>query len=84
MKEFVINFSDNENYEDHAQRVWSDNKDQNIHFYVYDLYDCPEDATIGRDLFSGEDFINAIELGFKIAKSGYDKIVVNEVIWEDD
>ena len=45
---------------------------------------CPEDAMIGRDLFSGKDFINAITLGFNIAKSGYDEIVVDEVPWEDE
>ena len=39
---------------------------------------------IGRDLFDGKDFINAIRLGFNIAKSGYDEIVVDEVPWEDE
>ena len=84
MKKFIINFSDNENYDCHEQRVWYDNEDQDVYLSVYDLCECPEDAMIGRDLFDGKDFINAIKLGFNIAKSGYDEIVVDEVPWEDE
>lgn len=83
MKEFVVNFSDNNNYESHAQKVWADSEDEKIRFYVYDLTECPEDATIERDLFNGADFIHALQLGFDIAKRGYDKIVVNEIPWEE-
>lgn len=81
MKEYIINISDNKKYDSHAQEVWSDVEKPCIEFYVKDFCDCPEDARIGRGLFDGYDFINAIKLGFEIAKSGYDEIVVNEVSW---
>jgi len=84
MKEFVINVSDNNNWERRAQEVWGDYENEKIRFYAYDLSDCPEDAVIGRDLFDADDFIHAIQVGFDIAKQGYDAIVVNEVPWEDE
>ena len=80
---YVVNFSDNGEYENHCQRVWSNNDDEEINFYAYDLDGCPEDAVIGRDIFDGNDFIDVLELGFRIAKLGYDEIVINEVEWED-
>lgn len=84
MKQYRIKFSDNGDWENRAQKVWSDNEDEKIYFRVYDLCECPEDAIIGRDLFDGNDFIRAIEIGFHLAKRGYDEIVVEEVPWEDE
>jgi len=43
-------------------------------YSVCDLSECPEDATICRDLFSGWEYIDALMLGMKIAKAGYDTI----------
>lgn len=37
---------------------------------IYPLYDCPEDAIIGRDLLNGRDIIQAIMLGYNAGKSG--------------
>ena len=48
-------------------------------FSVRNLTDCPEDATIGRDLFSAGDFLSAVRLGMKLANYGYTDIVVREV-----
>lgn len=78
-KDYIIYFSDNENYEEHCQKVWSDNEDEKLWYMVYDLTDYPGDATIERDLFSGYDFIKAIKLGMRLAQQGYDNIVVKEV-----
>lgn len=50
-----------------------------IRYSVYDLTECPEDATLYRDLFSGWEYINALRLGMKIAKAGYDSITFEEV-----
>ena len=43
-KDYIIYFSDNEDYdyENHAQKVWSDNTDEKLWYYVYDLVDYPE------------------------------------------
>jgi len=81
-KDYIIYFSDNENYEQHCQEVWSDNEDEKFYYRVDDLTEYPEDATIERDLFNGYDFIKAVRLGFRIAQRGYDNIVVKEVPWE--
>lgn len=40
-------------------------------FYVYDLTECPEDASIGRDLFDAYDWLKAVEYGIKLASKGY-------------
>lgn len=83
-KEFIINFYDSDNdpnYEDYydrrMQRIWSD-FDEKAYFSqeVYDLVDCPEDATISRDLINCSDIIDAIKFGFFLAKYGYTSIKV--------
>lgn len=51
----------------------------NIRYLVYDLTECPEDATLYRDLFSGLQYIDALKLGMKIAKAGYDTITFETV-----
>lgn len=81
--EFIIKFTDNEKDEGRRQEVWSANKDENVWFCVKDLNDTPEDAIIGRDLFDAIDFIEAVKLGFRIAKLGYDGIEVVEEPWEE-
>ena len=43
----------------------------NISFFAYDLTDCPEDATLTRDLFTGNEYIEALRLGMKLAQAGY-------------
>ena len=54
------------------------------YYHVNDLCDCPEDAIIGRDLFSVWDFINAVELGMGLAAKGYTGIEVEEKEYEDE
>ena len=84
MKEFELKFSEHKGeYGVTEQEVWSDIPDEKVSFSVYNLCECPEDAIIGRDLFDASDFIRAVELGFRIAKRGYDEIIVTEVPWED-
>ena len=43
-------------------------------YRVCNLTDCPEDAIITRDLFSADDFIEAIRFGMNLAKKGYTDI----------
>ena len=83
MKEYIVKFSDNNNDEHRRQKVWSDNVDEKVKYYVYDLTECPGDAIIGRDLFDARDFIRVLQLGFTIAKRGYDCITVEEEPWEE-
>ena len=61
----------------YSQELWSE--DENVHYSVCDLWECPEDATIDRDLVSAYEIVNFIELGMKLAEKGYNKISIEEV-----
>ena len=63
------------------QKLWSE--DEKIQYSVSNLCECPEDATINRDLVSANEIVNFIELGMKLAEKGYSKISIEEVK-EDD
>lgn len=61
------------------QELWDIEKGCPI-FGVSDLWECPEDAIIGRALHDADDATNLIKVGLKYASEGYDDI---KVIWED-
>lgn len=82
--DFIIKVSDNYSDDHRRQEAWSDNEDIKISFSVCDLSDCPEDAIIGRDLFTVDDFVEVLNLGFNIAKLGYNDIVIEEEEWSDN
>lgn len=63
------------------QKLWSE--DGKIQYSVSNLCECPEDATIDRDLVSANEIVDFIELGMKLAEKGYNKISIEEVK-EDD
>lgn len=46
----------------------------NLLFDVYNMTDCPEDATISRDLFSASQYLRAVRYGIELAKKGYDEV----------
>lgn len=52
--------------------------DSRIEYVVRDLRDCPEDATIFRDLFSAYQYLDAIKLGMRLAEEGYTHIELHE------
>lgn len=54
-------------------------EEKNTIYKVYDLTECPEDATIYRDLFNANDYIAALKLGMKLAKEGYTSIKVMDI-----
>lgn len=84
-KPFTMYFLDNDlNDERHWQRVWYDEGEFRGRFGVANLWDCPEDACIGRALFDGNDYIEAVRLGMRLAQAGYTSIKVEEVKPEDD
>lgn len=66
----------------YGQELWSE--DKNIHYRVSDLCECPEDATINRDLVSAYEIVDFIELGMELAKKGYDKIYIETIKKEPD
>ena len=63
----------------HSQQLWDIEKECPI-FRVSDLWECPEDAIIGRALHDADDATNLIKIGLRYASEGYNDI---KVIWED-
>lgn len=47
-------------------------------YRVNNLYDCPEDAIIVRDLVSAYEIIDFIKLGMKLADEGYTSVEVED------
>lgn len=58
----------------YAQDVSCEDEPQ-VRYSVYNLIDCPEDAIIGRDLVSAEEYIKILELGMALGRKGYDCVV---------
>lgn len=51
-------------------------------FDVYDLTDYPEDAIIGRSLFSTSNWINAVRFGMELFRQGYDDVTLGDATVE--
>lgn len=51
-------------------------------FDVCNLTDCPEDAIVGRSLFSSSDWINAVRLGMELSRQGYDDVSLGDATVE--
>ncbi len=83
-KPLVLDYSESKNdYEDiRGQELY--NEIEKINFSVYNLADCPEDAIIGRDLFTADDYIDALCKGMELAKKGYTDIEINEIESEEE
>jgi len=62
------------------QHVWSD-EDPRIQYCVSNLWDCPEDACIHRDLVSAYEWLEAVQLGMTLAREGYDEINIEDITW---
>jgi len=83
-KPLVLDYSESkDDYEDiRGQELY--NEIEKINFSVYNLADCPEDAIIGRDLFTADDYIDALCKGMELAKKGYTDIEINEIESEEE
>lgn len=55
---------------------WINDKENNIKFCVYNLWECPEDAIIGRDLFTVYDYVEALNKGIELAQKGYTSVEI--------
>ena len=63
-------FDDYDNCPESQKVEWNDGV-RGGSYRVHNLWDCPEDACIGRDVFSADDFIAAVKLGMLLAQDGY-------------
>lgn len=57
--------------------VLVDSEDNEL-YTVRNLYECPEDACIARDLVSAYEIVEFIELGMKLAAEGYTSVEVTD------
>lgn len=54
-----------------------DSEDNKL-YAVKNLYECPEDACITRDLVSAYEIVDFIKLGMKLAVEGYTSVQVTD------
>ena len=47
-------------------------------FYVGPLYECPEDAIIGRDLYAPSAYLNAIKAAYEAGQNGTPLEIITE------
>ncbi len=69
---------DGDEYEEERSQNIS-NTLHNIYFDVRNLWECPEDAVIGRDLFTASDYIGALNKGIELAHKGYISVIGNYI-----
>lgn len=73
MKKHIILFKQGSLFEPCTQQLWDIDTKERL-YSVSDLSECPEDAIIGRDLFSGEEALDLIQIGMDFYKKGYTEI----------
>lgn len=83
-KPLVLDYSESKDYYEDIRGQELYNEIEKINFSVYNLADCPEDAIIGRDLFTADDYIDALCKGMELAKKGYTDIEINEIESEEE
>lgn len=73
MRKKILKLADDQEWGLREQTVYDPDTDGEL-FRVYDLTECPEDATIDRDLFDAGDYLRAVRYGIELAKEGYDEV----------
>lgn len=74
---------EHDDYDDRDTYQEINSQEHNICFSVCNLEWNPEDAIIGRSLFTADDYIQALNKGIELAKKGYDKVIYERVVNED-
>ena len=69
MREYTIKWAENGSMLHPREKVWSDNPEEKITFD-------------SDDELSANDYIAAIQIGFRLAKRGYEKITVVKEPWQ--
>lgn len=78
IKELLYEAPEGYDYYYEFERV-TDPDDGRELFYATNLAECPEDAIIGRDLFSSSDWLRAVRYGIALAAQGYTDVDLKEV-----
>jgi hypothetical protein len=79
MLKTLIAFNQGNIFEEVAHQELWDPDEKYCLFSVSNLWECPEDAIIGRDLFDSYDAEILIEHGMKWAREGYDELYIKYV-----
>lgn len=79
MLKTLIAFNQGDIFEEVAHQELWDPDEKYCLFSVSNLWECPEDAIIGRDLFDSYDAEILIEHGMKWAREGYDGLYIKYV-----
>lgn len=58
--------------------------DPRLKYRVSNLWECPEDACIHRDLVSAYEWLDAVRLGMQLAREGVTGLEVTDEIVRDD
>lgn len=74
MKIIINSEIDNYDLESQTMKVETNVKGS-VYFSVYPLYECPEDAIIGRDLISCDEIAEAMKVAYEAGKAGEDFII---------
>lgn len=75
MKEYKVKVI--EEYNDYLSETWYQevlNPEEKTIYSVCNMCECPEDATIERNLVSAFEYIDILNAGIELAKQGYDKV----------
>ena len=65
------------------QELFCETDDVDFYYSVHNLNECPEDAILGRELFTAEDFVRTMIFGMELANKGYTDIVLNYDVEEE-
>lgn len=75
MKEYKVKVI--EGYNDYLSETWYQevlSPEEKTIYSVCNMCECPEDATIERNLVSAFEYIDILNAGIELAKQGYDKV----------
>jgi hypothetical protein len=75
MKEYKVKVI--EEYNDYLSETWYQevlNPEEKTIYSVCNMCECPEDATIERNLVSAFEYLDILNAGIELAKQGYDKV----------
>lgn len=82
VKRLTIHQYVDDDYYSHSEKVTDEDSKELYH--VWDLTDCPEDAIIGRKLFSARSWVDAVEYGMSLAEQGFTSIEVETIEEEEE
>lgn len=76
VKHLTIHHYEDDEYRQSERVTDEDGKEL---YGVWDLIDCPEDAKLGRNLFSARSWVGAVEYGMSLAEQGFTSIDVETI-----